>query len=63
MDSLQIVWMLSCHYNTNERMVPLMERIAWQLCERVSQAIDVRKIFKYVRIHKSKVSNVKTGSG
>lgn len=48
MDSLQIVWMLSCYYNTNERMVPLMERIAWQLCERVAQAIDVNKIFKYV---------------
>lgn len=49
MDSLQIVWMLSCYYNTNERMVPLMERIAWQLCERVAQAIDVNKIFKYVK--------------
>lgn len=48
MDSLQIVWMLSCYYNTNERMVPLMERIAWQLCERVAQAIDVNKMFKYV---------------
>lgn len=50
MDSLQIVWMLSCYYNTNERMVPLMERIAWQLCERVAQAIDVHEIFKYVRL-------------
>lgn len=49
MDSLQIVWTLSCHYNTNERMVPLMEHIAKQLCERVDQAIDVHKIFKYVR--------------
>lgn len=50
MDSLQIVWMLSCHYNTNERMVSLMERIAWQLCERVDQVIDVHKLFKYVWI-------------
>lgn len=49
MDSLQIVWTLSCHYNSNERMVPLMEQIAQQLCERVDQAIDVHKIFKYVR--------------
>lgn len=49
MDSLQIVWTLSCHYNTNERMVPLMEHIAQQLCERVDRAIDVHKIFKYVR--------------
>lgn len=51
MDSLQIVWMLSCHYNTNERMVSLMERIAWQLCERVDQVIDVHKLFKYVWIY------------
>lgn len=52
MDSLQIIWMLSCHYNTNERMVPLMERIAWQLCERVTQIIDVHELFKYVQIHR-----------
>uniref|UniRef100_A0A3B5A058 Dynein heavy chain tail domain-containing protein n=1 Tax=Stegastes partitus TaxID=144197 RepID=A0A3B5A058_9TELE len=46
MESLQIVWMISCHYNTNERMVPLMEKIAWQLCERVAQVIDVHTLFK-----------------
>lgn len=32
-------------------MVPLMERIAWQLCERVDQVIDVQTLFKYVWIH------------
>lgn len=47
MDSLQIIWMLSCHYNTDERLAPLMERIAWQLCERVGQVVDVQKLFKY----------------
>lgn len=51
MDSLQIVWIISSHYNTNERMVPLMERIAWQLCERVHQGIDVHTLFKYVWMH------------
>lgn len=54
MDSLHIVWTLSCHYNTNEHMVPLMEHIAWQLCERVDQAIDVHKIFKYVWLDEHK---------
>lgn len=48
MESLQIVWMISYHYNTNDCMVPLMERIAWQLCERVTQAIDVHTLFKYM---------------
>uniref|UniRef100_A0A3B4UD57 Dynein axonemal heavy chain 10 n=1 Tax=Seriola dumerili TaxID=41447 RepID=A0A3B4UD57_SERDU len=60
MDSLQIVWIVSCHYNTNERMVPLMERIAWQLCERVSQVIDVHTLFKDKReVAKSKISDAK----
>ncbi|XP_035496799.2 dynein axonemal heavy chain 10-like [Scophthalmus maximus] len=60
METLQIVWMISCHYNTNERMVPLMERIAWQLCERVSHVIDIRTLFKDKReVAKSKVHDAK----
>ncbi|KAM3610556.1 uncharacterized protein V6R79_005609 [Siganus canaliculatus] len=60
MDSLQIVWMMSCYYNTNEKMVPLMERIAWQLCERVDQAIDVHTLFKDKReVAKSKLQDAK----
>ncbi|XP_058491324.1 dynein axonemal heavy chain 10 [Solea solea] len=60
MDSLQIVWIISRHYNTNERMVPLMERIAWQLCERVSQVVDVNTMFKEKReVAKSKVHDAK----
>ncbi|KAM9858629.1 dynein axonemal heavy chain 10 [Aulostomus maculatus] len=60
MNSLQIVWIISCHYNTNERMVPLMERIAWQLSERVAQAIDVHVLFKDNReAAKSKVQQAK----
>ncbi|XP_037633762.1 dynein heavy chain 10, axonemal [Sebastes umbrosus] len=60
MSSLQIVWMISCHYNTNELMVPLMERIAWQLCERVTQVIDVHMLFRDKReVAKSKVRDAK----
>ncbi|KAL6114194.1 dnah10 [Pungitius sinensis] len=60
MSSLQIIWMISCHYNTNERMVPLMERIAWQLCQRVTQVIDVHTLFKDEReVAKSKVYDAK----
>ena len=46
MNSLRMVWVISRHYNTDERMVPLMERIAWELCERVARIIDVKTIFK-----------------
>uniref|UniRef100_A0A673CHG9 Dynein axonemal heavy chain 10 n=1 Tax=Sphaeramia orbicularis TaxID=375764 RepID=A0A673CHG9_9TELE len=60
MSSLQMVWIISCHYNTNERMVPLMERIAWQLCERVAVVIDVHTLFKDQReVAKSKVHDAK----
>lgn len=46
MNSLRMVWVISRHYNTDERMVPLMERLAWELCERVARVIDVKTIFK-----------------
>ncbi|XP_030593055.1 dynein heavy chain 10, axonemal isoform X2 [Archocentrus centrarchus] len=60
MESLQIVWMMSGHCNTNERMVPLMEQIAWQLCEHVTQAVDVHTLFKNKReVAKSKVHEAK----
>uniref|UniRef100_A0A3Q3B280 Dynein axonemal heavy chain 10 n=1 Tax=Kryptolebias marmoratus TaxID=37003 RepID=A0A3Q3B280_KRYMA len=59
MESLQIVWMISCHYNSNECMVPLLERIAWQLCERVAQGVDVHKLFENREEAKSTVFEAK----
>ena len=46
MNSLRMVWVISRHYNTDERMVPLMMRIAWELCERVARVVNVRTIFR-----------------
>jgi len=48
MNSLRLVWIISSHYNKDERMVPLMERIAWELSERVKRVVNVRVLFKYV---------------
>ncbi|XP_057687718.1 dynein axonemal heavy chain 10-like isoform X2 [Corythoichthys intestinalis] len=60
MNSLQIVWLISSYYNNNERMVPLMERIVWQLSERVAQVIDIHVLFKDEReVAKSKVDDAK----
>lgn len=50
MNSLRMVWVISRHYNTDERMVPLMMRIAWELCERVARIINVKTIFRLERI-------------
>uniref|UniRef100_A0AAY4CET6 Dynein heavy chain tail domain-containing protein n=1 Tax=Denticeps clupeoides TaxID=299321 RepID=A0AAY4CET6_9TELE len=41
MNSLRFVWIISRHYNTDEHMVPLMERIAWELSERVARVVNV----------------------
>ncbi|XP_067862341.1 dynein axonemal heavy chain 10 [Heptranchias perlo] len=46
MNALRMVWIISRHYNKDERMVPLMERIAWEISERVRKVINVRTIFK-----------------
>ena len=46
MNSLRMVWVISRHYNTDERMVPLMVRIAWELCERAARVINMKNIFR-----------------
>ncbi|XP_067910591.1 dynein axonemal heavy chain 10 isoform X3 [Heterodontus francisci] len=46
MNALRMVWIISRHYNRDERMVPLMERIAWEISERVRKVINVRTMFK-----------------
>jgi dynein heavy chain len=46
MNALRMIWIISRHYNKDERMVPLMESIAHELTERVSKVINVRKILK-----------------
>ncbi|PKU30569.1 hypothetical protein llap_19128 [Limosa lapponica baueri] len=46
MNTLRMVWIVSRHYNKDERMVPLMERIAWEISERVYKAVDLHTLFK-----------------
>ncbi|ESN91800.1 hypothetical protein HELRODRAFT_96436 [Helobdella robusta] len=46
MNSIKMIWVVSRYYNTDERMVPLMQRIAWQLCQRVSKAIPLQLLLK-----------------
>lgn len=46
--AIRMVWVISRHYNTDERMVPLMERIAFELAERVAAELDVKHVFRSV---------------
>ncbi|XP_007489994.2 dynein axonemal heavy chain 10 isoform X1 [Monodelphis domestica] len=49
MSALRMVWIISRHYNKDERMIPLMERIAWEIAERVSRVVNLRTLFKESR--------------
>jgi dynein heavy chain len=46
MSALRMVWIISRHYNRDERMVPLMERIAWEIAERVCRVVSLHTLFK-----------------
>lgn len=46
MNALRMVWIISRHYNKDERMIPLMERIAWEISARVCKVVDLRALFK-----------------
>jgi dynein heavy chain len=46
MNAIRMVWVISRHYNTDERMVPLMERIAQELSDRAVSTINIRTLFR-----------------
>lgn len=48
MNGLRLIWILSRHYNSDERMASLMECIAWELSERVTRVVNIRVLFKLV---------------
>ena len=47
MNALRMVWIISRHYNTDQRMVPLMERVAWLIADKVARRVDVRKLLRF----------------
>ena len=47
MNALRMVWIISRHYNTDQRMVPLMERVAWLIADKVARRVDIHKLFKF----------------
>jgi dynein heavy chain len=46
MNAIRMVWIISRHYNRDERMVPLMARIAWEISNKVSNIVDVKTILR-----------------
>jgi len=45
-NAIRMIWIISKHYNTDDRVVPLMERIAGQLTEKVMEKINVKTLFR-----------------
>ncbi|XP_064378089.1 dynein axonemal heavy chain 10 [Dromaius novaehollandiae] len=61
MNALRMVWIISRHYNKDERMVPLMERIAWEISTRVCKVVDLHTLFKEDRTAaKNKITEAKS---
>jgi len=46
MNAIRMVWIISRHYNTDDRMVPLMERIAEEISGKVAREIDIQTFFE-----------------
>ncbi|PSN52993.1 hypothetical protein C0J52_01145, partial [Blattella germanica] len=46
MEGMHMLWVLSRYYGTDEKMVPLMERIAWMLCHQAKSKLDNTKLFQ-----------------
>jgi hypothetical protein len=46
MNAIRMVWIISRHYNTDERMVPLMERIAAKIADKVEVEVNIRTILR-----------------
>ncbi|NWV38842.1 DYH10 protein, partial [Grantiella picta] len=46
LNALRIVWIMSRHYNRDERMVPFLERISWEISERARRVVDLSTLFK-----------------
>ncbi|KAK1133358.1 hypothetical protein K0M31_011173 [Melipona bicolor] len=46
MEGIRMIWILSSYYSREEKMVGLMERISWQLCQTVIKHLSINDLFK-----------------
>lgn len=46
MNAIKMVWIISRHYNNDERMVPLMERIAGKIADKVAHEVNITTILR-----------------
>jgi hypothetical protein len=46
-DGLRLLWVLCSPYNQDERMEDLLQRVAWQICTKVADILNMDTLFKY----------------
>ncbi|NXT69782.1 DYH10 protein, partial [Chaetops frenatus] len=60
LNALRMVWVMSRHYNKDESMVPFLERISWEISERVRKVVDLQTLFKQdIAAAKKKITEAK----
>ncbi|NXS20586.1 DYH10 protein, partial [Mystacornis crossleyi] len=60
LNALRMVWIMSRHYNKDELMVPLLERISWEISARARQVVDLQTLFRQdIAAAKMKVTEAK----
>ncbi|EGF80533.1 hypothetical protein BATDEDRAFT_25191 [Batrachochytrium dendrobatidis JAM81] len=61
LNAIRMVWIISRHYNRDERMVPLMSRIAWEIANKVLNIVNVQTILREPPIEaKKKILDAKS---
>ncbi|XP_043285591.1 dynein axonemal heavy chain 10-like [Venturia canescens] len=45
-EGMRMIWVLSKYYSTEDKMVPLLERISWQLCQNIMKNLAIEDLFK-----------------
>ncbi|NXQ21683.1 DYH10 protein, partial [Peucedramus taeniatus] len=60
LNALRLVWIMSRHYNKDVLMVPFLERISWEISERVRRVVDLQTLFKQdITTAKKKITEAK----
>ncbi|NWH36707.1 DYH10 protein, partial [Chloropsis hardwickii] len=60
LNALRLVWIMSRHYNKDVRMVPFLERVSWEISQRVRRVVDLQTLFKQdIAAAKKKITEAK----
>ncbi|NXM55441.1 DYH10 protein, partial [Illadopsis cleaveri] len=61
LNALRLVWIMSRCYNKDERMVPFLERISWEISARARRVVGLQTLFQQdIAAAKKKITEAKT---